>query len=93
MEGAVIIPPVYIHDSAKVNNAVIGPYVAVAENTVIEKSILSNSIIGNAATVETVSLDSSIIGDHTKVSGSADNIIIGDHSNLNLGGFGEDENS
>ena len=50
-EGVILIPPVYIADSAEVSNSVVGPNVSVGENARISDSVIKDSIIGTWAQV------------------------------------------
>lgn len=81
-ERSVIIPPVYLPDSATVVDSVIGPYVSVGEGAVIERSVVRESIIGHGARVEAQILDGSLIGDHAVVTGTPARLNISDHSTV-----------
>jgi glucose-1-phosphate thymidylyltransferase len=81
-EGVVIMPPVFISERAKVNNAVIGPNATIADDSTVENSIIRNSIIGEGATVINSVLEDSLIGTNAVVRGSYKRINIGDSSEL-----------
>ena len=49
--GSVIIPPVFIAKDAKIERSVIGPYTTVAEGSVVEDSVIRDTIISNGAKV------------------------------------------
>jgi glucose-1-phosphate thymidylyltransferase len=66
---AIIQGPVYIADSAKIVNSIIGPHVSIGENAIIHNSIIKDSIINSEATVENAALAESIIGEKTSVKG------------------------
>jgi glucose-1-phosphate thymidylyltransferase len=66
-----IIPPVYIADSAQINDAVIGPYVSIGEHCVIERSIIQDTILSNGTEIKDVVLNHSIIGEHVVWHGQA----------------------
>jgi len=82
--GSVIIPPVYIAKSAKIENSVIGPYVSIAEGSVVRRSLLRNTIINENAMVETVLLHNSLIGDNAVVRGAHRKLNVGDSSVVDL---------
>ena len=81
-EGSLIVPPVYIHDTAVIEGSIVGPNVHVGEGAVVRNSIVRNSIIDRGSTVEDVILDNSLIGEEAKVKGSARKVRISDHSDV-----------
>ena len=70
IESVVINKPVYIADDAVIKNSVIGPYTTIASGSVIEDSIIRNSLIGSGAKVTKAMLENSIIGDNSIIQGS-----------------------
>ena len=82
IKGVMIQPPVFISKKAKVTNAIIGPNTTIADNVVIENSIIRNSIIGEGATVVNSLLEESLIGINAVVRGNYKRINIGDSSEL-----------
>lgn len=81
-DKTVIIPPVFIADSAKIVNSVIGPYATVAENATVIDSVLRNSIVSDGATVTSSLLEESIIGNHSIVRGKFLRLNVGDSSEI-----------
>lgn len=79
--GVVFIPPVFIDDSAVVENSVIGPNVSVCARVQVRSSVIRNSIINDDAHIDHAILDHSIFGPAAKFSGRA--------RRLNLGGASE----
>jgi glucose-1-phosphate thymidylyltransferase len=82
--GSIIIPPVYIAPSAKVEASVIGPYVSIAAGSVVRRSSLRDVIINENALVDTVLLHNSLIGDNAIVRGSYRKLNVGDSSEVDL---------
>lgn len=82
--GSIIIPPVFISESAKVENSIIGPYVSVANGSVISGSIITNSIINKNATIKNMLLTDSLIGDNAVVIGKFDRLNVGDSSEVDF---------
>jgi glucose-1-phosphate thymidylyltransferase len=78
----VINPPVYISPLAKVSNSVIGPNATVAEEAIVENSIIRNSIISAGGKVTDALLEDSIVGSNAVIKGSYKRINIGDSSEL-----------
>lgn len=85
---SIIVPPVYIADSAKVEYSVIGPYVTIAEGAAVRHSIIKDSIINAGACIEDAMLNLSIIGDNAHVRGSYDQLNVGDSSLVDATGHG-----
>ncbi len=81
---SLVIPPVFVSKSARVENCILGPSVSVADKAVLKNSIIRNSIIGEQARVENSTLDSSLVGNHAKVKGIFRQLNVGDSSEINL---------
>ncbi|KPK70947.1 hypothetical protein AMJ87_08120 [candidate division WOR_3 bacterium SM23_60] len=76
----IVISPVYIHDTAKITNAIIGPHVSIGENATITNSLIRDSIINRSAVVENAMLDESIIGEEAVVRGGLKKLNVSDSS-------------
>lgn len=81
-ENSVIIPPVFIADSATIVHSVIGPYATVAENATVVDSVVRNSIVSDGAMVTSSLLEESIIGNHSIVRGKFSRLNVGDSSEI-----------
>lgn len=82
IEGSVVIPPVYISDSAQIKNSIIGPYVSISDGTVIENSILRDCIVSENAYIENRVLEQSLIGKDARVRGTFQRMNVGDSSEI-----------
>jgi len=80
--NTVIIPPVYVAPSARVENSIIGPHVTIAENSVVLHSIVRDSIIDEGAYIDDTMLDRSLIGKDAIVRGRYRVLNVGDSSRL-----------
>lgn len=85
ISGVVVNPPVFIAQSATITNSIIGPYATIADGAVVTDSIITDSIIGEHASVERAMLDQSIVGPDAKVRGEIRRINIGASSELSIG--------
>jgi len=85
--NSVIIPPVYIAESARVEHSIVGPYVTVAEHAVVKNSIVRDSIIGEAAYLDCTMLEGSLIGHEAVVRERARVLNVGDSSQVDLSPF------
>ena len=88
--GSVILPPVFISDSARIVNSIIGPNVSISDETTIENSIIRESIIGEGAYIENRVLEGSIIGNDALVRGGSQRLNVGDASEIDTGANGKD---
>ena len=79
-EGAIIIPPVFIHPTAEISESVIGPHASIGPECVIQRSIVSDSILEAGVFVQESILVESIIGREARVVGRSLRLNIGDHS-------------
>jgi glucose-1-phosphate thymidylyltransferase len=80
----VIIEPVFIAEGAKVRGCILGPNVSVAAGTLIEESIVKDSIINVDCQVRSMNLQSSILGDAVQLVGNPRRMNIGDHSLIEM---------
>ena len=64
-----IIPPVFIHESAIIQNSTIGPYASIGADCMITNSHLEDSILEAGVVVDTAALKSSFIGRQARVQG------------------------
>ncbi|UCH59925.1 MAG: NTP transferase domain-containing protein [Anaerolineales bacterium] len=80
----VVIPPVFIHPTAEVDNSVIGPHVSVGAGCRVESSILRDTILEDEAQVKDVILEGSLIGRRAQISRRAGLINAGDQTVVKL---------
>lgn len=84
-ENTIFIPPVSIAEGCDIKNCIIGPHVAVGENTILHSSIIKASIIGSFSKLYDVMLDDSLIGNDTEIKGETRSLNIGDNTEIDLG--------
>jgi glucose-1-phosphate thymidylyltransferase len=84
-ENAIIIPPVSIGEGCNIKNSIIGPNVAIGDNSVINYSIVKDSIIGSYSNLYEVVLKSSLIGSDANIKGLSQSLNIGDNTEIDLG--------
>jgi glucose-1-phosphate thymidylyltransferase len=82
---SIVIPPVYIDDSAQVTNSIVGPYVSIAAGAVVRDSIVRDSIINQDALIESTTLQNSLVGDDAVVEGDFRELNVGDASEIRFG--------
>lgn len=79
---SVIIHPVAIGENVKIVNSVVGPHASIADDSVVENSIISDSVIGSRTHVSKLNLQSSIVGDEANLVGKHNSLNIGDSSSI-----------
>ncbi|HLX92389.1 MAG TPA: sugar phosphate nucleotidyltransferase [Puia sp.] len=84
-ENTIIIEPVSIAAGCDIKNSIVGPNVAIGERTVVNYSIIKNSIIGSFANLHDIVLTESLIGSDTEVKGESRSLNIGDNTEIDLG--------
>jgi glucose-1-phosphate thymidylyltransferase len=85
-ENTIIIPPVSIGNGCIIKNSVIGPNVAIGENTTLNHAIIKDSIIGSYSNLVEIVLNNSLIGSDAEVKGVNRSLNIGDNTAIDLGG-------
>jgi glucose-1-phosphate thymidylyltransferase len=84
-ENTIIIPPVSIGVGCDIKNSVIGPNVSIGEHTVLNYTIVKDSIVGSFSKLYDVVLDESLIGSDTGIKGETRSLNIGDDTEIDLG--------
>lgn len=83
LENSVIIEPCFIGEGVTLKNAVVGPYASIGANTVIEKSVVEDSIIQHDTTISNANIAGSMIGSNVSYKGMARDLSIGDYTTIN----------
>jgi glucose-1-phosphate thymidylyltransferase len=84
--NSVLVEPVHIEKGAVVRNSIVGPHVSVAAGSVIEQSIVRDSIISGGNEVRNMVLCGSILGDSVQLHGAPRRMNVGDHSLIDMQG-------
>jgi glucose-1-phosphate thymidylyltransferase len=77
--NSVIIEPCFIDEGVAIVNSVVGPYVSIGKNTVIENSVIKKSIIQTHAVLKNKLIENSMVGNNTKLLGKSEDLSIGDY--------------
>jgi glucose-1-phosphate thymidylyltransferase len=84
IENSIIIPPCFIGKNAFVKDSIIGPHVSLGANSKIEKAIVSNSIIQQSASLKSITITNSMIGNHAYVKDVTVEINVGDFTQIDF---------
>jgi hypothetical protein len=71
VEGFTVLPPVFIHDDAEIDAAIIGPYASIGAGTLIKNSVIRRSVIAENCHLEDIVLTDSLLSPNQQISGSA----------------------
>ena len=82
--GTVIVKPVHIGEGCKITNSIIGPYVSIGKDCVIEGSIIKNSIVGEESNIKDANLNKTIIGSNNHVRAKGKSLNLGDFSLIDM---------
>ncbi len=82
VDRSVLIPPVHVGPGCAIENAVVGPYVSMAEGASIRDSIVRDSILAEGAHVEGAVLEGSIVGPEVRIRGRAQTVNLGENSEV-----------
>lgn len=83
-DDVVIIPPVFIADSAKISHSVIGPNATIDSDVVVSDSLIRDSIIGSGASIHNSLLEGSIVGQNVQLRGSFKRVNAGDSTEIDF---------
>jgi len=83
-ENTIIIQPVNIDASCRINNSIIGPNVSIGARTIVENCIVKESIIGLDAELRNALLHDSLIGNEASLRGLSQSLNLGDSTEINF---------
>ncbi|MGO9482149.1 MAG: nucleotidyl transferase, partial [Candidatus Kryptoniota bacterium] len=83
-DDVVIFPPVYIEDSAKISNSIIGPNATIDSDVIVNDSLIRDSIIGSGASIQNSLLEGSIVGQNAQLKGSFKRVNAGDSTEIDF---------
>jgi glucose-1-phosphate thymidylyltransferase len=81
-KGLITIAPVFIADTARITNSIIGPNVSIGGHALISNAIIKDAIINSRASVMNALLAGSIVGDEACVKGGYKKLSVSDHSTI-----------
>ena len=79
-----IFEPVYIEEGVTLSHCTIGPNVSIGSGSHIERSELTDTIVGHKSVIRHSTLAKSLIGDQTVIEGVTGEVTVGDHSEVRI---------
>jgi len=80
LDDCVILPPVNIHPDVRASQSVLGPNLSIGAGTVVQGSILRDSIIGTGAHITRCRLESTLLGHDVTLTDQSGKLNLGDDS-------------
>ena len=81
--NSIIIEPCYIGEHVQLVNSIIGPHVSIGNNSHIENSVITNSIIQINTKISFANIKNSMLGNFVEYKGAPDDLSIGDYTTVN----------
>ncbi len=82
IDSSIVINPCFINENVKIINSVIGPYVSVENESVIENCVISNSLVHKNSKLFRINCDHSLIGNFVEVCEKGIEYNIGDYTSI-----------
>jgi glucose-1-phosphate thymidylyltransferase len=80
--NSIVIEPAYLGENVELRNSVVGPHVSIGKNSVIEDSIIKNSIVQENSNVKNMMMENSMIGNFVNLQGKKFDLSIGDYNSI-----------
>lgn len=84
IENSIIIEPCFIGENVIVKDSIVGPYVSIGRNSKVEKTIVSNSIIQQNASLMSITITNSMIGSYAYIKDVTVEINVGDFTQIDF---------
>ena len=81
--NSIVVEPCYIGEHVQLVNSIIGPHVSIGNNSHIENSVITNSIIQTNTKISFANIKNSMLGNYVEYKGAADDLSIGDYTTVN----------
>ena len=82
LKNCLIIEPCYLGEGVHLTNSIIGPNVSIESHTIVEDSIIDNSIIQSKTHITKQNISNSMIGSNAGIYGSSKDLSVGDYNQI-----------
>jgi glucose-1-phosphate thymidylyltransferase len=80
LTNSVVIAPCFIGENVTLENAVVGPFVSVGNNSSINSSVVRNSIVRENTSIQDAGIDNSLIGNYVQYRQQLRDLSMGDYT-------------
>lgn len=80
MEQVTMIPPCFIGKNVKLKRSIIGPFVSIGDDSIVENSVIGNSMIQTHSHIKNAVIDNAMIGSYVHYTGEVKDLSIGDYT-------------
>lgn len=82
--NSVIVAPCYIGENVRLINSVIGPHVSIGDYSVVEDSIIKNSIVQTCTKISCLNIHNSMLGNYVDLKSKRTELNVGDYTTQDL---------
>jgi len=83
--NSLIVEPCYIGKNVQLNSSIVGPFVSLADGTVVTNSIVKNAIVQKNTQISNVVIDNAMIGNSVVINNKTLDLSVGDFSTIITG--------
>jgi len=84
LRDSIVIQPSFVSSDARLSSSVIGPYASIGPGSIIDRSVVSDSIVGSNSRITSAILEHSLVGNDVVVEGHLQSFNTGDNSVIEL---------
>lgn len=79
-QNSIIIEPCYIGENVQLINSIVGPHVSIGNNSIIEDSVVKNSIVQTNTKITCANINNSMLGNYVEFKNNSLELSIGDYN-------------
>ena len=79
-QNSIIIEPCYIGENVQLINSIVGPHVSIGNNSIIEDSVVKNSIVQTNTKISCANIHNSMLGNYVEFKNNSLELSIGDYN-------------
>lgn len=82
--GSIVLPPSFVHASAELHGAIVGPHASIGAGAVVKDSVVRDSVIEDGARIDGVVLEHSVIGRNAELVSRPRRLNVGDTAKMTV---------